>query len=152
MCAFFGTTVQTRCGAERVLGTLLGMLAVLVGCSGNVGGPSAAPRDGDAVSGAELPVGWSVSDDTPPSLLAHLAVVDEAGDRLIIFGASTGDTWSLPLSGRDANHWILLPSVLSIAADSAGALQNSAVYDPFGQRVLVLITSSVRSATALWQL
>lgn len=73
--------------------------------------------------------------------------VDEANDRLIIFGGSGNDTWALPLSGPNMNVWKQLDVSGTAPPDAAGVL----VYDPHGQRTLLLAASG-SEGSRLWQL
>ena len=79
-------------------------------------------------------------------------ILDEANDRLVLFGGSANDTWSLPLSGPNANVW----SELSVEGEHPPAhsllAPDSVVYDPVGRRMLVVIDSYSPSAGDVWQL
>jgi hypothetical protein len=87
--------------------------------------------------------GWSIRDAVPYPRRGHVAVLDEAGDRTIVYGGSiydpsTGsgepqtDLWSVTRS----DSWIAIaargegPGVLSADASS--------VYDVEGQRMIVV--------------
>jgi hypothetical protein len=100
--------------------------------------------------------GWSIRDATPYSRTEHATLLDEARDRLIVIGGAAGfDVWALPLSGQDMNRWTqILPEGDSPPVDdvnAGGAV--SAVYDPFGQRLLVLRADSYQFNTPrVWQL
>ena len=130
----------------------------LVACGGNAknGGPgvSAGVNAGGGSDNAGPPPemagttntaptprgsGWSIRDATPYSRTEHATVLDEARDRMLIIGGGAGlDVWALPLSGQDENQWAqVLPQGEPPPAgefDLGGAV--SAVYDPFGQRLL----------------
>jgi hypothetical protein len=105
-------------------------------------------------------VGWSIRDDDPYGRVGHAAILDEAGDRMIVFGGAGNDTWELPLAGPRANEWSeLVVQGEHPPANSHGnsALTDSAVYDPAGQRMIVLINStSILAAQSddvqLWEL
>ncbi len=72
---------------------------------------------------------------------------------MIIFGGAANDTWQLPLSGPQANVW----SELVVPGEHPpvhaywdyGVDRISAVYDPQGKRVIVLLDST---AVDLWEL
>lgn len=104
--------------------------------------------------------GWSIRDEEPYGRSGHVAILDEAGDRMIVFGGGANDTWELPLSGPRANQWSELvvsgqhPPVHAYG-DTLHA--DAAVYDPAGQRMLVLlnsvpVTASANSEVELWEL
>lgn len=157
---------------------VLGGCVALVGCSGNVRNGGSGTRAGDSAGagdnagggsdGAGPPPemagipdtapaprrpGWSIRDATPYSRTAHATVFDEARDRMIIVGGGAAiDVWALPLSGRDQNRWAqILPEGESPPADAE--LSVSAVYDPIGQRLLVLRADSLQFTTPrIWEL
>jgi hypothetical protein len=120
------------------------------------GGQARSDGDGEAV---EQPrTGWSIRDDVPYPRSGHSAVIDEANDRMIVFGGGAGDVWALPLSGPNAHRWTELhpegkpPSHAYGGRDSDGGLADSAVYDPIGQRMLVLLTPLDQASAELWEL
>ena len=145
----------------------LGLLAgsCVVGCSGNetIGGtcvnaastPDGGPRSSGTPSEAAGP-GWSIRDATPYSRTEHATVLDEARDRMLVIGGLGGlDVWALPLSGPGQQRWAQIqaggdaPPVLDL--NTGGAV--SAIYDPFGQRVLVLRADSYQFTTPrIWEL
>ena len=149
---------------KQCLGVSLGVIFCalgcvgLVGCGGNsrsagTGASAGGTSDGDSdnagppseVAGtiaapASPGPGWSIRDATPYSRTEHATVLDEARDRMIVVGGATGlDVWALPLSGKDQNQWApILPQGDSPPADYSNVGSPvSAVYDPFGQRLLV---------------
>lgn len=104
--------------------------------------------------------GWSIRDNVPYGRSGHAAILDEQGDRMIVFGGAGNDTWELPLSGPHANVWSELvvkgehPPVHSYGSST---FADSAVYDPAGQRMLVLLNPTPVTATEnpvveLWEL
>ncbi|MEO8903738.1 MAG: hypothetical protein ABI488_15660 [Polyangiaceae bacterium] len=129
--------------------TRVGLVAVGVafaGCGGNVrGSGNNGPNGGTDTSGGsaavEPPPGWSTRDDTPTARSGAAAVIDEARDRLIVYGGSDNDTWAFPLSGPNAKHWqhiVATGSYPPIETQGLGPSQ-SALYDPFGQRLLLVL-------------
>jgi len=141
---------------KRLLAVLLG--SIVTGCGGE------SVRLGGADPDSEPPArgGWSIRDDVPYPRSAHSAVLDEANDRMIVFGGGGNDVWTLPLSGPDANVWSqVLPRGEHPPVHSYGGLYSnsadSAVYDPRGERLLVLlnmkpVSAGTSSAVELWQL
>jgi len=100
--------------------------------------------------------GWSVRDATPYSRTEHATILDQERDRMIVIGGAGGlDAWALPLSGQNQNQWTqLLPEGDSPPVDDSNrGWAVSAVYDPFGQRVLVLRADSSQFKTPrIWEL
>ena len=141
---------------KRVLAFVLGL--TLSGCGGeSVKLGSAEPPPEPSARG-----GWSLRDDVPYPRSGHTAVLDSANDRMLVVGGGANDVWALPLSGPDANVWSGVqvrgeyPPVHSYGSSSYRN-GDSAVYDPQGERLMVLLNarpvSSVTSAAVdLWQL
>jgi hypothetical protein len=126
----------------RWLGGLAGVL-LLLGCgeqeiqpSGETAsGGQATQPPGETAGGDEaapVPLGWSVRDTSPYARASHSMVIDQAGDRMILFGGQGNDAWELPLSGPEANRWQLL----SPEGERPPPGDASAVYDAVGQRIL----------------
>lgn len=143
------------------------------GCSGNVrsaggsaggntGGGSGSSEPPPETAGSDnseplpVPLGWSIRDTTPYSRGEHATVLDEAHDRMLIIGGAAGlDVWALPLSGPDQNQWrqILPEGDAPPPPDIDSGYPVSAVYDPIGQRLLVLRADSyVTDAPQVWEL
>lgn len=154
-------------GESRVLGGwCLGLLAVAA-CGGraanspDVGAAGASVEetgagaggqtaDGGAFETAPPRLGWSVRDATPYSRTGHALVLDEANDRLILFGGGGVDVWALPLSGARANHW---QQIFAEGNETpAGGTTQTAVYDPEGQRMLVLSSDDSNYGSTLFAL
>lgn len=102
---------------------------------------------------------WVPRDDGPPPHTGHTAVLDEANDRMVVFGG--GDinlTWALYLSGPKEGTWEELvaepPFPPEHGLDTYAT--DSAVYDPIAQRMIVVLNSAVfdneLAAPPLWQL
>lgn len=103
---------------------------------------------------------WTLRDDTPYARVGHSAVLDEGRDRMIVFGGGANDVWELPLSGPHANQW----SELVVAGEhppvhtyGSTLFLDSAVYDPAGERMIVLLnplpsTANETSDVAVWEL
>ncbi|MET0794031.1 MAG: hypothetical protein ABW061_21095 [Polyangiaceae bacterium] len=125
------------------------------GGSDGAGPPPESAGTADSAPAAPRP-GWSIRDTTPYSRIEHAAVLDEARDRMLVIGGTVGlDVWALPLSGQGKNQWTqILPEGDSPPADESNVgLPVSAVYDPFGQRLLVLRADSYESSSArVWEL
>ena len=139
----------------------------LAGCGGNVASAGSTAGSGNTAIGgtgagggsaveAEPPLGWSIRDDTPYSRSEHATVLDEEQDRMLVIGGYGAlDVWAFPLSGPDKEHWTqILPEGDSPPVDTQNADSSiSAVYDPFGQRLLVLLADSYEfSAPRIWEL
>lgn len=100
--------------------------------------------------------GWSLRDNVPYPRFNHTAILDEALDRMIVFGGGATDTWALALSGPSENRW----TELSIAGPHPPAHAyvlsgDSAVFDPVGRRMIVapgIPFPRAASVTSLWQL
>ncbi|MFT3838998.1 MAG: kelch repeat-containing protein [Myxococcaceae bacterium] len=114
----------------------------------------------DAGTDAGITGGWSIRHATPYPRMGHVAVYDEANDRMIVFGGGATDTWQLPFSGPDAGVWreLKVPGLHPPAhAYGEELFGDSAVYDPAGGRMLVLLTRIPSTATPdadvqLWEL
>lgn len=117
---------------------------------GNGGGMTGAPETilpGSGVPENVLPeLGWSLRDDTPAGRFGAAAVMDTAGDRLIVVGKGS-DAWSLPLSGPHERQWLRLRA----EGERPPADAMAAVYDPVGDRLLAL-TAHYQDELPLWEL
>lgn len=104
--------------------------------------------------------GWTIRDDTPYARIGHSAVLDEAGDRMVVFGGGANDTWVLPLSGPHENEWsqLLVTGEHPPVHTYGGSLYaDSAVYDPARERMIVLLNATPATAQStpgaeLWEL
>ena len=121
----------------------------------NAGAPSETAGRADVEAKPSV-LGWSIRDATPYSRNEHATVLDEGRDRMIVIGGAGGmDVWALPLSGPDKHRWSqILPEGNAPPVDEQNIGQAaSAVYDPFGQRVLVLRADSYQFETPrIWEL
>jgi hypothetical protein len=137
------------------------LLVAVVACGGTGTDQRPPAGTGGAGGAASLPGGWSIRDRTPYPRQGHTAVLDEDGDRMIVFGGSANDTWQLPLSGPQANVW----SELVVAGETPRVYPyngifgppDSAVYDPQGKRMILLIAPTPTGASPstdvdLWEL
>jgi hypothetical protein len=91
-------------------------------------------------------------------------VLDEDRDRMVVFGGGGSDTWALPLSGPGALRWTKLVAAGEhppVPGGSDGTFltgtTGSAIYDPFGKRMIVLVEDplapeSQRAEAPLWEL
>lgn len=167
--------VMTACGSEPGLGgpgsTTGGPGETDSGDDTDPGVPTTSASDAsdstgapdDATTGTSEPVeagGWSIRDRDPYGRSGHAAILDEAGERMIVYGGGANDTWVLPLSGPHADEW----SQLSVAGElppvhayGTSLFSDSAVYDPLGQRMIVLlnptpVTASDHDEVELWEL
>lgn len=104
--------------------------------------------------------GWSIRDDEPYGRAGHTAIYDELGDRMIVFGGGANDTWELPFSGPNANQWsqlVVQGEHPPVHAYGSSFFTDAAVYDPVGQRMIVLLnptptTAAQNDEVALWEL
>lgn len=121
---------------------------------------SGAPVPADAGRDAGVTGGWSIRDATPYPRVGHVAVYDEANDRMVVYGGGATDSWELPFSGANANLWreLVVPGLHPPAhAYGEELFGDSAIYDPVGGRMLVLLTRIPSTATPdadvqLWEL
>jgi len=125
--------------------------------SSSDGGPDGPGAPSEATDTRRAPgPGWSIRDRTPYSRTEHATVLDEARDRMLVIGGARGlDVWALPLSGGDENRWTqILPRGDTPPVDESNVGSPvSAVYDPFAQRVLVLLADSYQFETPrIWEL
>jgi hypothetical protein len=126
-------------------------------CLAACGGQTRDPGGGEDIEQPRS--GWSIRDDVPYPRSGHSAVLDEANDRMIVFGGGANDVWALPLSGPSANRWTQLhaegkhpPSHSYGTQYGASGLADSAVYDPIGRRMLVLLNPAEQLRVELWEL
>ena len=102
------------------------------------------------------PPGWSLRDSTPYPRAGSLAIIDEDADRLILFGGGGGnDLWELALSGPRQGQWNQLRASGDAPLISGDTWNlDSAIYDPFGRRMLVLVHDAGHSdlLTPIWEL
>jgi hypothetical protein len=74
--------------------------------------------------------------NAPPGRIAHVAVYDPAGDRMILFGGYNAgfknDTWQLALAGTPTWSQLNPSGALPIPRDFS-----TAIYDPVGQRMVM---------------
>lgn len=119
--------------------------------------PGEASVGGSGDAGPAEPVeltGWSIRDSTPYTRSGHSLILDDANDRLILFGGGAADVWALPLSGPHENQWQQLATLGEPAPPDTGVglgYNQPAVYDRDGQRLLVLSSPAQGTAT-LYQL
>jgi len=85
---------------------------------------------------------------------AHTMIYDEGRDRVIVFGgygplgAKYGDIWELSLDGVPT--WTQITPATGLLP--AARYQHTAVYDPFGERMVVYGGSGVSNYTDTWLL
>lgn len=77
----------------------------------------------------------------PSARVLHSAIYDEAHDRMVVFGGSSGaavssEVWALRFTGAGAPNWASLGSA-TIGMSLIGLSEHTAIYDPIGQRMLV---------------
>jgi len=146
-------------GAMR-LRPLLPFLLALTACTGAPPGGSGGATPPPTPTSAPPGAGWTIRDQTPYARVGHTAVLDEDGDRMVVFGGGANDTWALPLSGPDAGVWapILASGEYPPVHAYGGTLfADSAIYDPVGRRMIVLLNPTPATATAnaevdIWEL
>lgn len=143
----------TLLGMKRsALGFLFLMLAAC-GDSSDPPGDTATLHNGNGGSGG-------AQEPAPAPRANHVAVFDEGNDRMIVFDGSNSEVWQLPLSGPSANVWapLIVKGVQPPSHDIKSFFYaDSAVFDPIGQRMLVLLNASpatgkVDNTVRLWSL
>lgn len=98
--------------------------------------PTQGLASSDETADPTTPGSW-VPIPPPPARAGALAIYDEQGDRMVVFGGGSGlgyvrDVWGLPLSNPQS--WTYEPFLGTQPAPRTSA---SGAYDPLRQRVLV---------------
>jgi hypothetical protein len=137
----------------------------LAGCSADTAFLVAPPPAAEAEPEVEVEVelegaGWQLRDSTPYPRTGHVAIYDEAADRMLIFGGGANDVWTLPLSGTNANRWAQLETTGQkppLHPYGSSMFADSAIYDPETQRMIVVAgtrpsTSAPVEKVNIWQL